>query len=281
MKAKIFEILEGTSENKKLANAFSFFIMTLISLNAVAIVLETVGTISSRFDSELYAFEAFSVAVFTVEYLLRIWGCTVDNRYSRPFWGRVRFALTPMAMIDLLAFLPFYLAFIVTDLRFLRILRLMRIFRLIKLVRYSKAIHTFGIVIKAKKEEMIVIGALGAILMFMASSFMYFAEREAQPEAFNSIPHAMWWAVATLTTVGYGDITPITTAGKFLAGIIAILGIGMFALPAGILGSAFVEEFETRRGKFLTCPHCREIISNRRKDDSRRSERKGTKADRK
>ena len=157
---------------------------------------------------------------------------------------------TPMAMIDLLAILPFYLAFWVTDLRFIRILRLLRIFRVIKVVRYSKALYTFGVVAKEKKEELVIVAVLGGIAIFMASALMYFVENEAQPNAFASIPHAMWWAVATLTTVGYGDITPITGLGKFLGAIIALVGIGMFALPAGILGSAFVEEFEIRRGLF-------------------------------
>lgn len=270
MKAKIFGIMEGGSSNKKASEIFSIFIMSLISLSAIAIMVETVDSINQRLAGPLRTFEIFSVLVFSVEYFLRVWSCTEDIRYSHPVWGRLRFMVTPFAVIDLLAILPFYLSFMVTDLRFLRMLRLLRVFRVIKLVRYSKAMHTFGIVMKAKKEEMVVVGVLGIILLFMASSLMYFAEREVQPEAFKDIPHAMWWAVATLTTVGYGDITPITDLGKLLGGTIAIMGIAMFALPAGILGSGFVEEFETRRGKYITCPHCGETISNRRKDDRRK-----------
>ncbi len=267
MKVKIFEVLEGTSEHKKLSNYFTFFIMTLILLSAVAIALETVDSFNKEYADAFYIFDVFSVAVFSIEYVLRVWGCTVDERYSHPVWGRIRFMLTPMAIVDLLAVAPFYLTFFVTDLRFIRLLRLLRIFRVIKLVRYSNALHTFAVVAREKKEELVIVGALGAILIFLASTLMYFVENEAQPVVFASIPHSMWWAVSTLTTVGYGDVTPITGLGKLLGAIIAIIGIGMFALPAGILGSAFVEEFETRRGIFKRCPHCDKIISDRRKAD--------------
>ncbi|VAX24839.1 Potassium voltage-gated channel subfamily KQT; possible potassium channel, VIC family [hydrothermal vent metagenome] len=267
MKVKIFEVLEGTSEHKKLSSYFTFCIMTLILLSAVAIALETVEPYREEYGGAFYLFEVFSVAIFTTEYILRVWGCTVDERYSHPIKGRIRFMLTPMAMIDLLAVAPFFLSFFVTDLRFVRVLRLLRIFRVVKLVRYSKALHTFAVVAKDKKEELIIVGALGAILIFLASTLMYFVEHEAQPVVFASIPHAMWWAVSTLTTVGYGDVTPITGLGKVLGAVISIIGIGMFALPAGILGSAFVEEFEMRRGMFKKCPHCDKIISDRRKED--------------
>jgi len=242
MKQTVFEILEGTSRHQKISNAFTAFIMSIVVLSCIAIVIETVEPLNDRFFDVLKLFEYFSIMVFTIEYALRVWSCTKSPKYRRPFYGRIRFMLSPMALIDLLAILPFYLTFVVADLRFIRALRLLRIFRIFKIARYSKALMTFGRILASKKEELVITAVLGLILIFFSSSFMYFIEHDAQPEAFASIPHAMWWAVVTLTTVGYGDIYPITMPGKLLGGFIAIVGIGMFALPAGILGSAFVLE---------------------------------------
>ena len=150
--------------------------------------------------------------------------------------------LTPLAIIDLLAILPFYLPMIIPlDLRFIRAVRLFRLFRLFKMGRYSKAVFILKKVLKEKKEELVLIIFVIFLLLIIFSSLMYFIEKEAQPEAFSNIPEAMWWGIITLTTVGYGDVYPITPLGKILGALIAFLGIGMFALPAGILGSGLVE----------------------------------------
>jgi len=170
--------------------------------------------------------------------------------------GRFRFALSAMPMIDLLAVLPFYLPFLGLDLRFMRAVRLFRLFRVAKLARYSEALRTFCRVLGAKKEELGVTLFTLFLLLLLASCLAYYAERDAQPEAFSSIPAAMWWGVCTLTTVGYGDVCPVTALGKGIAAVIAVLGIGMFALPAGILGSGFVEEIQKRKKCLQRCPHC-------------------------
>jgi len=246
-RARLFEILEATTGDAA-SRAVSILILALISLNVIAVVLETVGSLSTPYASVFRAFEIVSVAVFTVEYVLRLWSCTTDERFKRSVTGRLRFAFTPMAIVDLLAILPFYLPMVIgLDLRFIRALRLFRLFRLFKVGRYSDALDLFGRTIRAKREELIVsvIGIL--ILLVLASSLMYFVENEAQPESFPSIPEAMWWGVATLTTVGYGDIHPITPVGKLLGGVTALLGIAMFALPTGILSSGFGEELRRRR----------------------------------
>lgn len=249
MKRTIFEILEGASRYQKTSNIVIAFIMAMVILSCISIVIETVESVNAEFINTLESFNFISIMVFTIEYLVRVWACTESPKYKHQFYGRIRFMLSPMALIDLLAILPFYLTFMVGDLRFIRALRLLRIFRIFKLARYSKALMTFGRILASKKEELIITIVLGMIMIFFSSSFMYFLEHDAQPEAFSSIPHAMWWAVVTLTTVGYGDIYPITMSGKLLGGFIAVVGIGMFALPAGILGSAFVleEVFGQRR----------------------------------
>ena len=240
-KQRLQEILEPAHDGDRTSRVFDIFIMSLISLNVVAVILETVEEIRQSLGAFLLVFEIGSVAIFTIEYLLRIWSCTVHRSFAAPVTGRLRYAMRPMLLIDLLAILPAYLTVLPIDLRFLRALRLLRIFRLLRLHRYSVALQILSGVIVAKKEELTI--ALSSLLMLLliSSSLMYYADHNAQPEAFSSIPATMWWSVATLTTVGYGDMYPSTAIGKVLAGVIAILGIGMFALPAGILGGAFAE----------------------------------------
>lgn len=157
--------------------------------------------------------------------------------------------------------LPLYLPFTGLDLRFLRVVRMMRVFRLAKVGRYSESIRMLKTVAAARKEQLLCTLVLLVVLLVMAASMMYFAENPAQPETFSSIPAAMWWAVATLTTVGYGDVYPVTVLGKVMASVIAVLGVGMFALPTGILGAGFVEKLDRRR-KPTKCPHCGETIES-------------------
>ena len=191
-------------------------------------------------------FEIFSVAVFTVEYGLRLWTCTENPRWrgAGPLVARLRYAATPMAICDLLAVLPFYLAMLVAiDLRFLRVFRLLRI---LKLTRFSPAAETLAAVVNNERRALFSALVLMLTLLTIASSLMYLVEKDIQPEAFGSIPAAMWWGMATLTTVGYGDVTPMTPLGKLLGAGIAILGVGMFALPAGILASGYAQEIKKR-----------------------------------
>lgn len=257
VKNRVFKILEIAEENDRVSKIFDIFIMALILFNVIAVVLETVESLVSRFGGFFLTFEFFSVAIFSVEYILRLWTCTEDRRFENPVVGRVRFALTPMAVVDLMAVLPFYLPVIFPlDPRFLRGLRLFRLFRLFKMGRYSESLQTLGFVLKSKTEEFVVTFFTISLLLVFASSLMYYVEHEAQPETFSSIPAAMWWGVATLTTVGYGDVYPITPLGKFLGAVIALLGIGMVALPAGIIASGFAEEMQRKKGKRRICPYC-------------------------
>ena len=257
VKKKIANILDGTSAEDLPSRVFHVFIITLIFLNIIAVILETVENLSSQHRVFFRTVEAFSVSIFTIEYILRLWTCTTDNRFNIAIKGRIRFAVTPLALIDLMAFLPFYLPMILPlDLRFIRVLRLFRLFRLFKLGRYSRSLKTLGNVLKEKKEELIVTLFVVLILLVIASSLMYFVENRAQPQAFSSIPAAMWWGVSTLTTVGYGDVYPVTPLGKFLGAVTAIFGIGMFVIPAGILASAYAEEIQRTHGKNKICPHC-------------------------
>lgn len=234
-----------------------YFIMLLIVVNVIAVMLETVDSIYAVYASEFYLFEAISVTIFSIEYISRIWAATEHPDYDHPVWGRLRFAASPFMIIDMLAISPFFVGAIV-DLRFLRALRLFRFLRLLKLARYSESLRLFIRAIRMKREELVISSIVGMILLLMASSMMYFAERSAQPEEFSSIPAALYWGVITLTTVGYGDVTPVTPLGKALGMIVAITGIGVFALPASIMASGFIEAAQERTTR---CPHCkREIL---------------------
>lgn len=255
LRRRVLEIIEPAGRGGRASRVFGLIILSLIALNVLAVVLESVEDFSARFGPALRLFEIISVIVFTAEYLLRLWACTAHPRFSRPLLGRLRFMLTPMAIVDLLAILPFYLPMLLLDLRFARAVRLMRLFRILKVTRYSRSLRLLGNVLRQRRADLVVTGGVVAILLLVASSLMYFAEHDAQPNAFSSIPAAMWWGIVTLTTVGYGDIYPITPLGKLLGAVIAILGVGFVALPAGLLSSGFVEEMQRTR-RSATCPHC-------------------------
>lgn len=251
LKRRVYEIIKIPSPpGDRLGQAFDTFIVTLIALNAFAIVFESVGDNAERYREWLTAFELLSLVVFATEFLLRVWSITADPRYARPVTGRLRFLATPFALVDLLAILPSI--FLALDLRVVRVLRMLR---LLKLGRYSESLRVLGNVLRRSREELLMSLFVVGLMLTLAASFMYYAEHAAQPDKFSSIPAAMWWAIVALSTTGYGDIVPVTTAGKILGGITALLGVATIALPVGILSSGFIQELNMRRQK-PACPHC-------------------------
>jgi len=245
-----------------LSRRFDWFILGLIAINVVALVAESVAAIGASLYPLFRLLDLVTVVVFSLEYVARLWSCTVSGRYQHPVWGRVRFGARPLLIIDLLAVLPFYLPFLGVDLVVLRSLRLFQVFRIAKVSRYLPAVHLMGRVFRKRQQELVVTGAITGLLLLISASLMYFAEREAQPEAFSSIPATMWYSIATLTTVGYGDIYPISSLGKLMGAVTAVLGIGFFALPTGIVGAGFVAEIEESRNPLrdadphARCPNC-------------------------
>jgi len=238
---------EGHSRASRI---FNILIMVLIILNVTAVILESEASLYLAYQAYFDHFEVFSVIIFTIEYVLRMWSCVENPEYKKPVRGRLRHMFNFMPIIDFIAIAPFYLSmFTGVDTRFLRVLRILRVF---KLTRYFRALEILLQVIK--QEGSILISALFImiILIVLASGGMYVAEHDSQPEAFGSIPKAMWWAAVTLTTVGYGDVIPITTVGKLFAVMVTFLGVGMAALPAGIIASGFTREIERRRLLFQT-----------------------------
>jgi voltage-gated potassium channel len=255
-KTVVWRLLEPSSRGTFLERAVHGLLMGLILLNVVAVVLESIPAYAARFNTIFRWFEYVSISVFGVEYVARLWSCTVDARYARPFLGRLRYALTPMAVVDLVAILPTFLMFVPADLRVIRVFRLLRLARLAKFGRYSDAAIVLVRVLRAKREELTLTLSLVVLLGVVFATLIYFAESSAQPDKFPDIPHALWWAFVTITTVGYGDVVPVTPIGKVIGVATAILGILMIALPTGVLGAAFVEELNRRSKKESRCPIC-------------------------
>ena len=260
LKDRFYDVLIPSNSQESISRYFNIGMLVLIFLNVLAVIFETEPDFYLHYKAFFDAFEIFSVIIFTVEYILRLWVCTKQEKYASPILGRVRFALQPLQLIDLLAILPFYIPFIGFDLRFVRAVRLFRLFRLFKMGRYSQSLTTLTNVMRSKKEELSITLFSGFILLIIASSVIYLVEHDAQPEAFHSIPDAMWWGVVTLTTVGYGDVYPKTLLGKIIGATIALLGIGLFALPAGIIASGFASEIQKAKPTPKVCPHCGKAI---------------------
>jgi voltage-gated potassium channel len=256
LRHRVYQILEDPPRSDYVGRSVQGFLLTVICVNVAAMMLGSVADFAAAYVFWFDAIELFSVIVFTVEYVLRLWVITLLPRFHRPILGRLRYTVTPLALVDLAAVLPFYLPMVLpVNLLFIRVLRLMRLMRLLKIGRYSESLQALGWVLRERKGELAAALMVLVVLLVITSSLMFQVEHDAQPEAFPSVFAAMWWSVSTLTTVGYGDVYPVTTLGKVLGGAIAILGIGLFALPAGILGSGFVENLGRRKRQRL-CPHC-------------------------
>jgi len=260
-KHKVHILLHPELGESKADKAINIFIITLIVLNVIAVMMETVHPLYDDHKKLFDTFDLISVIIFTIEYVLRVWSCTHDPRYKGSITGRLKYIFTPGALIDLIAFLPYYLqAIIGFDLRILRLLRLLRFFRLFRLTAYTKSAKLIFNVFKTRINDLLLSLVLILFLIIIASCALYFAEHLYPSEAeskFKSIPATLWWAVVTLTTTGYGDMYPLTTTGRILSGIIMLTGVAIFALPAGIIVAGFLDELKfIRKHKGHNCPHC-------------------------
>ncbi len=247
LRKRVYEIIETANPGDRSSRLVDLCILALILLNVATLILQSVPELDARHGSVFEAIEQVLLVVFSIEYLLRLWACIEADGFKSPITGRLRFALTPMALIDLAAVLPSFLGY---DSRFVRILRLL------KLSRYIRAMQVFHRVLLKKRMDLLVTVIILLIVLIFTSCLMHLAERHENPEDFGSIPAAMWWSIVTLTTVGYGDTTPTTIPGQILASVVAVLGIGMFALPTSILGAAFLDEVSELRNGKPSCPHC-------------------------
>lgn len=262
-KKRVFEIINKAEDGDRLSKIFDCLIMTLIILSILSIILESFQSLATRFRPVFRGFEYVTIIVFSIEYILRIW--TADLLYPNEKHPRIKYIKSFMAVIDLLAILPFFIPFISIDLRFLRMVRLLRLFRLLrvfKLGRYMDALAIIVKVIKQSSSQLIVSIVLCFFVMLFSAIVMYTVENPAQPEQFPNVISSLWWALCTLTTVGYGDVYPITAVGRFFASIISLVGIGIIAIPTGIIAAGFTsvinKEHETEKAEDpkLYCPYC-------------------------
>ena len=240
LKHRIFEIINKAENGDTASSIFDWMIMSLIALSILTIILDSFQNIHDQFRTVFQVFEVITVIVFTLEYILRIW--TADLLYPVAKHPRLKYCFSFMAIIDLLAILPFYLPFFSADLRFLRMMRLFRLFRLLrvfKLGRYVEALHIIVKVIRSSGPQLIMSVVICSFVMLFSAIIMYEVENPVQPEQFPTVISSLWWAICTLTTVGYGDVYPITPVGRFFASVISLVGIGIIAIPTGIIAAGF------------------------------------------
>lgn len=271
LRRRLYEVLERARDDDPLSSAVDIAIISVIVVNALAIVVETLPWVTPGLKRALHGLEVASVALFTVEYLLRLW----TARYRRPAQGGVvgalRFAVSPAGLIDLIAIVPFYLPLLGIDLRIVRVLRIARFLRLLKLSRYMRTVSLFGKVLRERRDELVITVMMTTLLLLVASVLMYYLEGDAQSDKFPNILSSLWWAVVTLTTIGYGDVVPVTGWGRLLSGLVAVMGIGLVAVPTGIVSSGFIEELAKRRNARReepspadrVCPHCGRPLGDR------------------
>ena len=260
LKQRIYNLIREDDKNDLYSNIFDRSIIALIIINVIFLILDTFD-LPPVLQTVSNVVECVSIAIFTIEYLLRLWTSPLIFPNISPHKSRLKYIFSFMAIIDLLAVLPFYIPFIILiDLRVLRTLRIIRLLRLFKLNRYTNALTTIGKVFKAKSSQLVSSVFIVFILMIIASVLMYNIEFYAQPERFDNAFSGLWWAIATITTVGYGDIYPITVAGKILSAVIELLGVGLVAVPTGIISAGFMEQADSEKKEDAEqkcyCPYC-------------------------
>jgi voltage-gated potassium channel len=246
VRRRIYEILEGAKDGDRASMIFDHVLVVLIILNVIAFMAETVPSIEARYGPWLATFESFSVAFFTIEYVARLWSAVEVPYLARlPGWrARLAWAMRPYLIIDLIAVLPYFLHHLFgLD---LRIVRLLRVLRLLRLSRYSPAMHTLARVVYGERRALVGASYLLAAAVTFASTGIYYLEHEAQPDKFGSVPESAWWAIATLTTVGYGDLVPVTAGGKIFGSIVMVCGLCILALPVAIISTGFAQEVNRR-----------------------------------
>ena len=247
---RVYEIIEKGQPEDRASHYCDLFLFSLIVLNLAAVCLETIDSLYTQYTAAFTIIEIVSVAIFSLEYGLRIWSCAAatDDKHKGPSSKRMAYIFSFTGIIDLLAILPSIIPLLLggIDLRWLRILRLIR---LLKFSHYSSALEDLISAVRHESRSFVATLYLLLLALLISSAMIYVAEQEAQPENFGSIPQAMWWTVVTLTTVGYGDIVPMTVAGKFIATLTALMGVCVVALLTGIVATGFTNQVAMRRNQ--------------------------------
>jgi len=250
LRLHLFHILHKPVPTHAATRYVNYLLATVILVNCAAVALETVPAIYEPNRALFHALEAFSTGFFIIEYVLRVWVCVEQTRYSAPLGGRLKYALHPLPLLDLVVILTLWAPW---DLRFLRIFRLSRLLRVLRLDGLDRSLQAVTAAIGRRKNLLVISVLMMLITTYCLAALLYLVEHPAQPQVFSSIPSTLWWAVVTLTTIGYGDMAPITVLGKTLAGIIILVGIGVFALPSAIVTAAILDAGTDKKEHF---PHC-------------------------
>lgn len=249
MRYSLYLQLDSNGSNDRALAPLNKVIIALIVASVFVVVIESEPIFYAGHESLFHALEVAFGTAFLLEYLARLWACVEDPKYANGLKGRLRYMATPAALLDLFAVLPLFLYLLGPQAYMLRLVRLLRVIRLAKLGRFSNAVSAISEAVSERKFELLASFLFSVVLLLITSTLMYLAEARHQPALFGSIPRAMWWSAITLTTVGYGDSYPITVAGRVLAGLTAVLGIGLIAMPTGILAAAFSNALQSRRQK--------------------------------
>lgn len=253
---QLFKILHRPAPDTRYARPVSYVLTALILLNCLAVSLETVQAIHVPYRQAFLVLEIVSTSVFLVEYLCRLWVCVEQPRFAHPVKGRLRYALQPLSLLDLIVLLTFFAP---VDMRFLRMFRITRLLRVLQMDLFNRSMQAILAAIGRRRHLLVVAVAFMLVAVYFTAALIYLVEHAAQPEKFTSIPETIWWAVVTLTTIGYGDIAPITPLGKALTSVIVLFGIGVFALPTAILTAAILDAGGQDRG---VCPHCQKSLDD-------------------
>lgn len=257
MQRRLFEILEAPPANDPISRLINRMLAVLILANIAAAILESVGTLNAKFDVAFRIFETCSLTIFIAEYLARVWVSVHCDKFGAPVTGRLKYICSPLALVDLAAIIPALMTGFTSDFRFLRALRVLRMLRIWKLTRYSVSLQIVRSAVVETANQLFAVAAILVVVVIVSSGLMYVVEHPAQPEQFSNVFSSMWWTLETLTMISYDDMAPITPIGKFLGVMIGLMGIGMFAMPAGILASAFIDQLKKRSAeKFRCCPKC-------------------------
>lgn len=256
-KKRIYHLVEKGAHGSSINLAFDYFIIIMIALSIVSMLLETFSSVRESFGTYLHTFDVFSIVVFSIEYLMRIYVSDITNPSSSRIKSIFKFIFSFYGLVDLLAILPFYLPFIIKmDLRFIRVLRLMRFFRALKINRYNGSLDILIETIKARKQELYITLFVTLLILLTASFAIYYIENGVQPEVFSNIYTCFWWTISTLTFTNYDNIHPITWLGKFTGVFIQIFWLGLIAIQTGLLSSGFIDKIKDKKSCKKVCPHC-------------------------
>jgi len=261
LKQRIYKIVEKGSHGSSVHLIFDYLIILLIILNIIAIAIESLAIVNTGLLKFLSVFEIFSIVIFTVEYIMRLYISPITHPAKNKFYSLLKFMFSPFGLIDLLAIFPFYAPFIIkSDLRFLRILRLVRFFSIFKISRYNDTLKLFLDVFKEKKAEIQMTFFIAFLTVLVSAFLMYHIENPVQPEVFDNIFTSLWWTISSLTSIRTQNIFPVTALGKTIDILMSIVGIGLVALPTGIISAGFIEKIDKNKSlqKRNKCPHCGE-----------------------